>query len=277
MVPTKKQTPQEQCDEFNAKCGEGERVLVKIDGKEEPTITKTRSAAEVMAGHTAVVFLEGVSGAYNLTHVLPLPPDVENWRDGYEAFPNFSASKYMQSEIDELRAQNATLTRMVFDLKWGPQTQRKVDDWSDVIFQSLVADYLHLTKQALRGGDIHQHDVHTARCIADALRTKMDAYRGPDSGQHKQLLIYPDTLTEELKFALGIMVFNSCPIAHLFRKAGHPIREKTEDEQAFIIDMFIRAIIEHGSDWREVVGGRIADAQEKTQQPGAVDGVKFWN
>lgn len=49
----------------------GTPVLVtKDDGT---TIeTKTRSPAEVLAGHTAVIWLEGISGCYLLSRVKPL-------------------------------------------------------------------------------------------------------------------------------------------------------------------------------------------------------------
>jgi hypothetical protein len=61
------------CDAFNARTKVGDEVMVKIDGRAEPMRTKTRSPAQVLSGHSPVVWLEGVSGCYLLTHVSALP------------------------------------------------------------------------------------------------------------------------------------------------------------------------------------------------------------
>lgn len=59
---------QAQCDRFNAECPVGTEVLVKTDTQAN-IITKTRSAAYVLSGHTPVVFVEGISGCYLLDRV----------------------------------------------------------------------------------------------------------------------------------------------------------------------------------------------------------------
>ncbi len=59
---------QTQCDEFNASAPIGTEVLVKKDSGEN-VITKTRSEAQVLSGHTAVIWLEGISGCYLLDRV----------------------------------------------------------------------------------------------------------------------------------------------------------------------------------------------------------------
>jgi len=66
---------QAECDAFNFECRVGGRVAVKIDGKDKPLITKTRSPAQILSGHSAVVWLEGVSGCYHLSHVTPIPAE----------------------------------------------------------------------------------------------------------------------------------------------------------------------------------------------------------
>ena len=38
----------------------------------DPTITRTRSEAQILSGHSAVVWLEGVRGYYDLDWVTPL-------------------------------------------------------------------------------------------------------------------------------------------------------------------------------------------------------------
>lgn len=46
----------------------GTSVTVRMDdGEIRPT--KTRGDAEMLSGHTAVIWLEGISGAYDLTRV----------------------------------------------------------------------------------------------------------------------------------------------------------------------------------------------------------------
>lgn len=62
---------QAACDAFNAANAVGTKVTVQLDGKAQPFETVTRSAAEVLSGHTAVIWLEGVTGCYLLDRVKP--------------------------------------------------------------------------------------------------------------------------------------------------------------------------------------------------------------
>ncbi len=62
---------QRQCDEFNARYAVGQKVSVRKDNR-EATITTTRSAAEVLSGHSAVIWLDGISGCYLLDRVNPV-------------------------------------------------------------------------------------------------------------------------------------------------------------------------------------------------------------
>lgn len=66
------QKMQAQCDAFNAANPVGADVLVMLDGKDEPFKTKTRSLAEILSGHSAVIWLEDVSGCYLLERVTPV-------------------------------------------------------------------------------------------------------------------------------------------------------------------------------------------------------------
>lgn len=62
---------QKACDEFNAKCKVGGMVTVKLD--DGTTLnTVTVSEAQIMGGHTAVIWLLGVSGCYALERVTPI-------------------------------------------------------------------------------------------------------------------------------------------------------------------------------------------------------------
>lgn len=59
---------QRQVDYWNADCPVGQEVSFRTDAG-RLRYTKTRSAAQVLGGHTAVIFLEGVTGCYLLDRV----------------------------------------------------------------------------------------------------------------------------------------------------------------------------------------------------------------
>ena len=74
MTAAPRRSPKEAVDEFNLRFPVGSEVMLKKDGVPEPVRTKTRSEAFVMCGHSAVVFLEGVSGCYLISHVSEVKP-----------------------------------------------------------------------------------------------------------------------------------------------------------------------------------------------------------
>jgi hypothetical protein len=61
----------------------------------------------------------------------------------------------------------------------------------------------------------------------------------------------PDEMTPAIRDALGIMNFQSGPVAHLFRAAGYRIKPKCEEEQAFVLFWALKLAIQHGDGWRE--------------------------
>jgi hypothetical protein len=67
---------QKLCDEWNAAHPIGEAVWLKRDNGRE-LLTETRSRAEVLEGHSAVIWLKGVAGCYLLERVTPSlsPPE----------------------------------------------------------------------------------------------------------------------------------------------------------------------------------------------------------
>lgn len=66
---------QAQCDAFNATCPVGHPVVVRMDCGDRVS-TVTRSAAEVLSGHSAVIWVENISGCYLLDRVSPVAQDV---------------------------------------------------------------------------------------------------------------------------------------------------------------------------------------------------------
>lgn len=61
---------QAQCDTWNKKHPVGTAIVLQRDGGDNLS-TKTRSSAEILSGHSAVIWLEGVSGCYLLDRVSP--------------------------------------------------------------------------------------------------------------------------------------------------------------------------------------------------------------
>lgn len=62
---------QDEVDEWNAKYPIGTAVIVTKDNGVQ-VHTKTRSEASVLSGHTAVIWLEGLSGCYALDRCEPV-------------------------------------------------------------------------------------------------------------------------------------------------------------------------------------------------------------
>lgn len=62
---------QAACDKFNAAHQVGAAVKVQLDGGEIRE-TVTTSEAQVLSGHSAVIWLKGISGCYLLDRVTPM-------------------------------------------------------------------------------------------------------------------------------------------------------------------------------------------------------------
>lgn len=62
-------------------------------------------------------------------------------------------------------------------------------------------------------------------------------------------LIYPVDAPPELLHALGLMIFQTAPIARVFRAAGHDVPAKVEAEQAFILHRLVKHVLESGPLW----------------------------
>ena len=77
--------------------------------------------------------------------------------------------------------------------------------------------------------------------------------------------IYPQEMTPELAEVLGMMVFQSGPIAHAFRDAGHAIPNKCEAEQAFVLHWLIGLALEHGEDWQKRAGETLDGLRPRTE------------
>ena len=84
-------------------------------------------------------------------------------------------------------------------------------------------------------------------------------------------LRYPATMTAALAEVLGLMNFRTGPIAHVYRAAGAEIRTKCEDEQAFVLDRFLRLALEHGDGWRAAAEADLKAAHTLAETNKAVE------
>lgn len=63
-------TEQEKCDAFNAKYSVGTKGWLNMDSGEKKA-THTTSVAQVLSGHSAVIWVKGISGCYLLDRFEP--------------------------------------------------------------------------------------------------------------------------------------------------------------------------------------------------------------
>lgn len=63
---------------------------------------------------------------------------------------------------------------------------------------------------------------------------------------------YPEKLTDNLRDALSMMMWNTGPIASLLRVGGADIPRKAELEQAHVLHWTTHLVLKHGDDWRKI-------------------------
>lgn len=62
---------------------------------------------------------------------------------------------------------------------------------------------------------------------------------------------YPEIITPELEHVLGLMNFQTGPVAHILQAAGHDIPKKCEAEQAHVLHWLIKLALDHPEDWAD--------------------------
>lgn len=62
---------------------------------------------------------------------------------------------------------------------------------------------------------------------------------------------YPEELTPALRRVLGMMLWETTPIAHALRASGHAIARKCEDEQAVVLHWLTGIVLTHGDAWQQ--------------------------
>jgi len=74
----KRKNPQIEVDAFNAIMGVGDPIdYWEILGEGDPKRYTTRAPAEVLSGHTAVVWVNEKSGCLSISHCLPANPNAK--------------------------------------------------------------------------------------------------------------------------------------------------------------------------------------------------------
>lgn len=69
-------TLQRECKEFNANVAIGDIVEYTDHPGAEMKMYRTRTEAEILSGHTAVVWLDGKSGCVCISHCKPLGAEI---------------------------------------------------------------------------------------------------------------------------------------------------------------------------------------------------------
>lgn len=83
--------------------------------------------------------------------------------------------------------------------------------------------------------------------------------------------MYPNEMTPALHQVLGLMNFQTGPLADVFRQAGHNVPRKCEAEHAFVLHRLIKLALEHGEAWQGIFG------KELTEVTAAVKAAKSEN
>lgn len=76
---------------------------------------------------------------------------------------------------------------------------------------------------------------------------------------------FPDALTPDLSYVLGMPNLRCAPYAEVFREAGHDIPCKAEAEQAFVIHRMVRAVLQHGAGWDAAFAAELRAAADRAK------------
>ena len=79
---------------------------------------------------------------------------------------------------------------------------------------------------------------------------------------------YPEKITPELEYALGLMVWNTGKIAAVLRSGGEEITRKAEAEQAYVLHWLIGLCLEHGDKWNEAFLARLKEIDDQRKAAG---------
>ena len=91
----------------------------------------------------------------------------------------------------------------------------------------------------------------------------------PDTSMSSKTLVYPETLTDDLRRALSTMLWNCGSIARLLRLYGEVIKERAEDEQAHVLHWLTVLVLRYGESWPGVADARLKAISERAKTEAA--------
>lgn len=79
---------------------------------------------------------------------------------------------------------------------------------------------------------------------------------------------FPSSLTPPLRRVLGMMLWETGPIAHALRATGEDIARKAEDEQAVVLHWLVGFVLKHGADWHKHAAIELRAMTDSMTKPG---------
>jgi hypothetical protein len=94
------------------------------------------------------------------------------------------------------------------------------------------------------------------RAFAEALAASIAAH------------VFPAQLTTPLREVLGLMLWQTTPISHALRAAGHTIDRKAEVEQAHALHWLLGFALQDGENWHKTAAVALRKLTESTRPGG---------
>lgn len=150
-------------------------------------------------------------------------------------------------------------------------TQRSIQIWDEKfpISETTAAKLLEKQLVDVCGDDSTDHDLHIAVDGPDNKGWHVD-HVAALSAILLQEPKWPAVMPPGLEDILGMMTFETGPVAHLFRAAGQQIARKVEAEQAFILHWLVGLWFQHGTNGLRVAADKIDELKaqvEKAKKP----------
>jgi hypothetical protein len=70
---------------------------------------------------------------------------------------------------------------------------------------------------------------------------------------------YPEELTLPLHDVLSLLIYETVPLAHLWRANGYPIAKQVEAEHAFVLHWLIKLALQHGEQWPRIADLKVQE------------------
>lgn len=79
---------------------------------------------------------------------------------------------------------------------------------------------------------------------------------------------YPEHITPEIDEVLGLLTYNTTPLARAYRDAGiaKDLPRKIEREQAFMLHKMILLALKHGEKWKDAFREELKPVLDKAEQ-----------